>query len=320
MRKIFAATAALALALTMSGCSHSANDMYSGLEAKCGEYVQGENAKNVTVSDVSGSSVPKVSFAPGIDSAAIETAVVKEGSGPKITGSQTINVDLVSLGGSSATVLRQTAFNGTDTISEYLTPPTDPAAPTLCNALGGVREGSQVVVLVPKSVTGGTESAVLFLQINKVNLPHAVGDAVGNLETGIPNVVRDTTNGKPSVQWTSAAAPADLKVVTLIKGWGEPLKSNAGQAINVHYRVWVWGSQVEADSSWSRETPYDTQLQSDAVVEGWVKGLDGVTVGSQVMLIVPPSLGYGDVDKGEAIPANSTLVFVIDVLGASSSK
>lgn len=320
MRKIFAAAAALALSLTMSGCSHSANDMYSGLEAKCGQFVEGENAKNVVVSSVAGSAVPKVSFAPGIDASVIETAVVKEGTGPKITGSQTINVDLVSLGGSNTSVLRQTAFNGTDTISEYLTPPTDPAAPTLCNALGGVREGSQVVVLVPKSVTGGSESAVLFLQINKVNLPYAVGDAVGNLESGIPNVVRDSTNGKPSVQWTSAPAPTELKVVTLIKGWGAPIKANAGESINVHYRLWTWGSQTEADSSWSREAPFDTPLQSKSVIEGWVKGLDGVTVGSQVMLVVPPSLGYGDVAQGETLPANSTLVFVIDVLGATKTK
>lgn len=320
MRKIFAATAAIALALSLSGCSHSANDMYNDLTAQCGQYTQGENAKNVVVSAVAGSKVPKVSFAPGIDSATIETAVVKEGTGPKITGSQTINVDLVSLGGSNGSILRSTAFDGTDTISEYLAPPTDPTAPALCNALGGVREGSQVVVLVPKSITGGTESAVLFLQINQVNLPHASGDAVGNLETGLPNVVRNSNTGEPKVQWTSAAAPAELKGVTLIKGWGAPLKSNVGQSINVHYSVWTWGSDIPADSSWSRQTPFDTLLQDKSVIEGWVKGLDGVTVGSQVMLVVPPSLGYGDVAQGDSIPANSTLVFVIDVLGASKIK
>lgn len=320
MRKIFAAAAALALALSLSGCSHSASDMYTGLKAQCGQFSTGENAKNVVASNVSGSKVPKITFAPGIDAADIETAIVKEGTGPKITGSQTINVDIVSLGGSNGAVLKQTAFDGTDTISEYLTPPTDPAAPTLCTALGGVREGSQVVVLVPKSITGGTESAVLFLQINKVNLPFAVGSPVGNLESGLPNVVRDSTTGKPSVQWTSAAAPTDLKSVTLIKGWGEPLKAEAGMAINVHYRLWVWGSQTEADSSWSRNTPYDTVLSNKSVIEGWVKGLDGVTVGSQVLLVVPPSLGYGAAAQGDTIPANSTLVFVIDVLGASSSK
>jgi peptidylprolyl isomerase len=39
-----------------------------------------------------------------------------------------------------------------------------------------------------------------------------------------------------------------------------------------------------------------------------------VKVGSQVVAVIPPDLGYGDNAQG-AIPAGSTLVFVIDVLG-----
>ena len=35
------------------------------------------------------------------------------------------------------------------------------------------------------------------------------------------------------------------------------------------------------------------------------------------MLVIPPELGYGEQGQGEDIPANSTLVFVIDVLGAN---
>jgi peptidylprolyl isomerase len=45
-----------------------------------------------------------------------------------------------------------------------------------------------------------------------------------------------------------------------------------------------------------------------------VQALDGVKVGSQVIAVIPPDLGYGDVDQG-SIPAGSTLIFVIDVLG-----
>lgn len=47
------------------------------------------------------------------------------------------------------------------------------------------------------------------------------------------------------------------------------------------------------------------------VIEGWLEGLKGQKVGSEVLLVVPPSLGYGDQAQGE-IPANSTLVFVVD--------
>lgn len=51
------------------------------------------------------------------------------------------------------------------------------------------------------------------------------------------------------------------------------------------------------------------------MIAGWKQGLAGHTVGSQVLLVVPPDLGYGNKDSGK-IPANSTLVFVVDILAA----
>ena len=56
-------------------------------------------------------------------------------------------------------------------------------------------------------------------------------------------------------------------------------------------------------------------LISQDLIKGWKQGLAGHTVGSQVLLVVPPSLGYGNKDQ-EKIPANSTLVFVVDILAA----
>ena len=42
--------------------------------------------------------------------------------------------------------------------------------------------------------------------------------------------------------------------------------------------------------------------------------LTGQTVGSQIVAVIPPDQAYGDVANGP-IPANSTLVFVVDILG-----
>ena len=41
----------------------------------------------------------------------------------------------------------------------------------------------------------------------------------------------------------------------------------------------------------------------------------GQTIGSQVLMVIPPNLGYGDTAQG-SIPANSTLIFVVDILAA----
>ena len=53
----------------------------------------------------------------------------------------------------------------------------------------------------------------------------------------------------------------------------------------------------------------------NSVVKGWTYGLTGVKVGSRVLLQIPPELGYG-AQAQSAIPANSTLYFVIDIKSA----
>ena len=48
---------------------------------------------------------------------------------------------------------------------------------------------------------------------------------------------------------------------------------------------------------------------------GFSRALIDQTVGSRVIAIIPPELGYGEQGSGDSIPPNSTLVFVIDILG-----
>ena len=70
------------------------------------------------------------------------------------------------------------------------------------------------------------------------------------------------------------------------------------------------------DSSWTRKSPATFGIGTGNVIPGWDKGLVGKKVGSRVLLVVPPADGYGDRAQAK-IPANSTLVFVVDILDAS---
>ena len=56
--------------------------------------------------------------------------------------------------------------------------------------------------------------------------------------------------------------------------------------------------------------------RTGAAIKGWDQGIVGQKVGSRVMLVIPPSLGYGSQSPSPDLPANSTLVFVVDILGA----
>ncbi|MFD0346804.1 FKBP-type peptidyl-prolyl cis-trans isomerase [Kitasatospora aburaviensis] len=108
-------------------------------------------------------------------------------------------------------------------------------------------------------------------------------------------------------------APTELQQAVLIKGEGKQVK--AGQTLVVQYTGVLWSNGQQFDSSWSHGGAQALQIGTGSVIEGWDKGLVGQTVGSRVELVVPPALGYKDQAQG-AVPANSTLVFVIDILEA----
>ena len=105
----------------------------------------------------------------------------------------------------------------------------------------------------------------------------------------------------------------DLKSTTLIAGTGPAVQS--GQTISVNYVGVKYPTGEEFDSSWSRNQPASFQIGTGNVIEGWDKGLVGVTVGSRVQLDIPSAMAYGDNPDGGR-PAGP-LRFVVDILGTS---
>ena len=92
----------------------------------------------------------------------------------------------------------------------------------------------------------------------------------------------------------------------------------AGQTVTVHYTGVIWATGKQFDSSWDRGAPLDTVIGQGSVIAGWDEGLVGQTVGSQVLLVVPPDKGYGTAGQRRAgIKGTDTLVFVVDILDAA---
>lgn len=174
----------------------------------------------------------------------------------------------------------------------------------LCTALG-----SSTAFTIPGSMLGDGASNVVVVAQSVDELPTvATGEDQEPVE-GMPEVEL-ADNGEPTISVPSDfAAPDTTEIAVLKKGDGPTVES--GDNVFVQY-TGVLPDGTVFDSSWQRGAP--TQFQTTGVVQGFQKALEGQTVGSQVIAVIPASEGYGDTEQG-SIPANSTLVFVVDILG-----
>jgi len=108
---------------------------------------------------------------------------------------------------------------------------------------------------------------------------------------------------------------------------GEGRTAVKGKEVAVHYTGWLYDSQIKAtnhceakgkqfDSSIERGMPFQLSLGQGMVIQGWEEGLIGMKEDGKRCLVIPPSMGYGNRAVGNGlIPANSTLIFEIILLG-----
>ena len=120
---------------------------------------------------------------------------------------------------------------------------------------------------------------------------------------------------KPTVTLPKGPPPSQLVVKDLIKGSGTSAAANG--TVTVNYVGVLYNTGKQFDSSWSRNQPFTTPLSAGSVIPGWVQGIQGMKVGGRRELIIPPALAYGKKGSPPAIPPNSTLIFVVDLLSVS---
>ena len=71
---------------------------------------------------------------------------------------------------------------------------------------------------------------------------------------------------------------------------------------------------IEFDSSYRRPSFFPFTIGQGNVIKGWDQGLKNMKEGGIRKLIIPPELAYGSQSKGEKIPANSTLIFLVHLV------
>ncbi|XP_073464003.1 peptidyl-prolyl cis-trans isomerase FKBP10 [Aquarana catesbeiana] len=101
----------------------------------------------------------------------------------------------------------------------------------------------------------------------------------------------------------------------------QPCKRKAvtGDFVRYHYN----GTLMDGtffDSSYSRNTTYNTYIGMGYIIAGMDSGLQGVCVGEWRRIIIPPHLGYGENGAGESIPGSAVLIFDVHVLDFHNPK
>ena len=93
------------------------------------------------------------------------------------------------------------------------------------------------------------------------------------------------------------------------QGTGE--KPTLNDRVKVHYTGKLISGK-KFDSSYDRQQPLE--LSVGGVIAGWQEGLQLMPVGSKYIFYIPSELGYGERGAGKDIPANSALIFEVELL------
>ncbi|MCA5893784.1 FKBP-type peptidyl-prolyl cis-trans isomerase [Isoptericola sp. NEAU-Y5] len=252
---------------------------------------------------------PKLTFEAPLEVSAPTTRVVDEGDGDALAEGSRVTMQYIAYDGNAE---RLGSTWETDSPETFILG--DQNYGLLTDALDGQKVGARIMVANSVAGNDGTTQTVLnFLEITDTapTPSRAEGTAVEPAE-GLPTVTL-ADDGAPSIEIPEGyEAPDELVSQPLIKGDGE--KVTADQQVYVQYSGWTLDGE-QFDSSWERGVPFTFSMQG-GVIPGWIDGVKGQPVGSQLLLVIPADQAYGAEDDGSHELAGKPLVFVVDVLAA----
>ena len=254
---------------------------------------------------------------------------LSKGKGAKVTKQDIAYVDYVAVNGK----------NGKQLVNSFASkqvpvPLSDKTQfPGLVTALKGATVGSVMEVAIPpadgfggagnkKLGVSNADTLVFYMKVEDAAKPltQASGTKVAP-KAGLPTVSVPDGEGKAAKITIPKGkkAPTSLVSQDLIKGKGR--KVTAGDTITVSYTGVIWKTGKVFDST-AKEggKPATFQIGVGQVIPGWDKGLVGKTVGSRVLLVIPPKEGYGNnTPSGGPIKKTDTLVFSVDILAVGET-
>jgi peptidylprolyl isomerase len=271
------------------------------------------NLDAITVSGDYGKS-PKVTIKTPWAINKTQTKVLKPSDGATVQSGQTVEVDYYGVDGRTGKKFDDSYSRGA-TASLNL----DQVVPGFKKGLVGQKQGSRVLVAMPGTdgydAAGGRpdsginvgDSLVFVVDIVGVQLTGPEGAKVAP-KAGLPTVT--DKNGVLAISVPKTNPPSALVAQPLIKGEGK--KVAATDTITFNYRWVAWKDGRLLEESYSQPAAGSAPLAQ--LLPGMQKGLVNQTVGSRVLLVIPPAEAYPDGNEKPKVAKGETLVMVVDLL------
>lgn len=194
--------------------------------------------------------------------------------------------------------------------------------------LAGKKAGSRVLMAVPptwgygksgepQAGIKGTDTMVFVVDLIDVfnSKSSSQGKPVPQTDTALPEVATNTDGKVPKVTIRQPHPPKKLVSTYVLEGDGPELKADQTVLCQFQGLVWESGKTFERTYGSGRLSQFSL-AQIQQVVPGLAQGLTGKKVGSRVLVVVPPGLGYATTPPGGVIKKDSTLVYTVDILAA----
>lgn len=277
-----------------------ATALLGGLAGGCS--TPAEPAPRVEVTGESGAQ-PTLDYTPPLTITETTSEVLWSGDGPELQDGGPVLLDYRLERADDATLVEET-YSG---VPKPFTMTPEVLSADLYDALSDRTVGSRLLLLLPATSDTSSFASVMVVDV----LPtRAWGEPV-QPRAGLPAVTLED-DGEPVVAAPQGEPPASLVVQPLLRGDGEQVVD--GSTVTVQYTGVRWSDGSTYDSSWAQGGPRSFDLGA-GVIPGLAEGLLEQTVGSQVMVVIPPGSGSS---VGTAVGDEpDTLVLVVDILAAS---
>lgn len=306
------------LVLALTACSPSAP-----ATADCTPTASGSDSSAVTASGDFGSK-PDVAVKAPTSAAETQRSVLIQGDGDLAVAGDTVKIQYTLLNGQSGDELAASQY--TDGSAEKFVLDEAALLPGIVKTLECTTVGSRVVGVIPAADAFGDsgqpqlgvqagDDIVFVADVVEIvppadpPLPRADGEDQAP-EPGFPTVTLDA-DGRPTITLPDTPPPTELQIAVLKKGSGAEVAE--GSDVVVHYVGLNWNTGEIFDESWARGEP--ATFNTGGVISGFSAAIVGQTVGSQVIVIIPPADGYGANGNPPKIGGTDTIVFVVDILG-----